>query len=355
MLGPHVAAVEGRLHRDPAVSHPLVKGIDLHTRDMALSSQLQGYDTYLETDYSRFDRSISRPWLEQVQDLIFEHAFPVAKWPLFHAALRLARTTRGKSDFGVRYKTDGTRCSGDAHTSIGNGIINAFNTYACLRDLPADSWTSVHEGDDGVIAVRHGHGDVAEANMELLGVFGFEIKMDRYNTINDVSFCGRHFYEDEGAIKSHCDIMRSLHKFHTSVSNHRADAMLLAKAMSYYSTDRDTPLVGPLTYSLIRVLRDRISFSAKKRALHGMKIERYMGPDVSVNMAVTVPDITTDARVSCMRRTGLTVEQQEQLESAYGDMIKYDAVLVVPRIPAAWYWRQDGFIHGDPATWVRAA
>jgi hypothetical protein len=318
---------------------------------VVLREQLAGYENYIETDYSRFDRTISRDILESVQNKLL--LLPNQD-PLYKRALELTLFTSGSSSYGVRYQVDGTRCSGDAHTSLGNGLINAFNTFVCMRHINPEDWTSVHEGDDGIIAVRNGKLDDALAGLKLLQALGFVVKQDVFNQLDDVSFCGRHFYHDASVLFEHADILRSLDKFHTTTSNINDLPMIRAKAMSYYETDAATPLIGPLCYALIKAT-DHVSFGATKNALHVMGRDRWLVRDMSIQVNAVRPlhDITMAARISCARRTNLAVGLQLSLEAAYLQIAARNEILVVPRIHREWFIREDGHVHGDPAEWVR--
>lgn len=276
---------------------------------------------------------------------------------LVSQALTLAWTTKGVSEYGIRYLIEGARCSGDAHTSIGNGLINAFATFVALYDIKPSEWVSVHEGDDGVVGLRNGVLQQAVDGFSILGPLGFNIKLAVFDQIDDVSFCGRHFYTDMGSLCEHADIMRSLDKMHTSASGCRADVLLLAKMLSYYYTDRNTPLIGPLTYSIIGALKKRnFSFSARKRAFHSIKMERWLlrEEDTSCElMEIKPPEISTAARVSCMRRTGMPMSMQLRLERHYMQCFHMGEILYLPKITREWFSRPDGYIFGDPRLWVR--
>lgn len=328
----------------------LVKGLSIEGRDEKFTRTLTGYNKYLETDYSRFDRTISREYLVQVQDPILSYPFPKRDHPLFHQALKLARDTSGVSDYGVSYKTEGSRCSGDAHTSIGNGFINAFNTWLLLRSYPAVCWASLHEGDDGVIGL-----DSRVQNPELLilflGCLGFEVKAFVYNSLDDVSFCGRHYYTDNGVVHSHADILRSAAKFHTTLSNLKAENAIYAKSLSYHHTDRNTPLIGMISWALASHYDNKLSFSAKKRGIHVLGKERYMVDAVKCGRDITPPTVDTAARVSCMRRTGITIEQQLYLEDVYSQA-RVRGPLMWPKIDQNWILRKDGFVFGQPEEFV---
>lgn len=316
-----------------------------------ITQRFTKYSRYFETDYARFDRTLSRPILTGMQNYIFFYIFPPPLHPLFHSLIEASVQIKGTSDCGIKYSTE-SRGSGDPFTSIGNGLINSENTFACLADI--DGWDALHEGDDGFIGVDEEHADDVEAALDELVIFGFTIKISKHNQIDDASFCGRHFYTAGAEVLDHADILRSLDKFHTSVSNCKSQSLLLAKAMSYYHTDSNTPLIGILCYSLISVLRPKVSFSAYKRSARVISSTRYSVLDrVDFHAKCAKPDITWQARLSCLRRTGIPISHQMQLEQAYLSMITRGEVLVLPRILREWLIRPDGHIFGDPTDWVR--
>jgi hypothetical protein len=184
---------------------------------------------------------------------------------------------------------DGGRCSGDAHTSIGNALINRFLTWFCLQRLPTDSWRSVHEGDDGIIGVKDGYVDHVVNALALLPCLGFEAKIKAVSEIHQAVFCGRRFVDTERGLADVADITRSMRKFNTSMSSGSAKYLLLAKALSYNYTDGNTPLIGALTYSIIQILgsdKDCANPKKLKRALARMQLERWAGPDYRVSRLV---------------------------------------------------------------------
>lgn len=250
------------------------------------------------------------------------------------------------------YNVEGTRCSGDAHTSIGNGIINTFITYSMLNCLTPSEWTSVHEGDDGIIGVREDALEASLNGLAFIPFLGFSVKQDVYNQIDDVSFCGRHYYTVPGSFEEHADVLRSLDKFNTTVSNCKAIALIRAKALSYYSTDSATPLIGPLCYALLRVTRN-VSFGSTFRASRAN--DRWNTKDQRVDFHGSKPliPISIEARISVYRRTNITPVEQMWYEAQYLKMVSADAILVVPRILSEWKLRDDGHVYGRISDWVR--
>lgn len=240
IIGPFVSAIEHRLIDAPF----LVKGLSISDRDVKLGCVgrgLQHYPYYIETDYSRFDMSISLEYLEDVENVLLTSCFDDDD---YNKCFELAMRTRGICDIGLTYEVLGTRCSGDAHTSIGNGLINYFNTWLAFENLPTGSWTSVHEGDDGLIGLDSQVVDAAMYNLHLFPVLGFQLKVLRFRCFSQTTFCGRWLAADSAGVVSMCDLPRTLSKFHTICSDGDERSLLLAKCLSYYHTDRATPILG---------------------------------------------------------------------------------------------------------------
>lgn len=360
VLGPVVNAIEHLLVRTGLTMSPrrpissgttmLVKGLNLKQRLQVLHDQFSTCKWIIESDFTRFDRSCSLPILRDVQNFILKLC---SQDHTFHTALDLTLHTSASSRFGVRYKVEGTRCSGDAHTSVGNGLINAFIIWFCLRHLPRQAWTSTHEGDDGLIGIRDGYKQSALDGLAHIPFLGFDAKQDCYNQLDDASFCGRHFYHANGQLQEHADVMRSLVKYHTTTSNCKDLALIRAKAMSYYETDSTTPLIGVLAYALLQATEGHVSFSSLKRAR--LADDRWSVRDLRFDFNAKRPlrQISWEARLSVARRTNITPTEQIILESAYLQMAVKKNILVMPRIPAFWNMRKDGHVYGVVSDWLR--
>lgn len=306
IIGPYIAAIEHYLHDAPF----LVKGLTLKERDEKMSTFLD-YHTFIETDYSRFDMTISYDWIKLVQDQILLSFFP--NDDKLARVLQLASDTFGISDLGMCYQILGTRCSGDAHTSIANGLINHFNTWAVFNDLP---FHSVHEGDDGLIALPKSH-TLFSNRPQLFDCFGFTIKSDVYYDIDLTSFCGRYLYtKRDGHLGSYCDPLRTLAKFHITLSHGKLEMLLLAKALSYNYTDGDTPIIGPVCAALIKQYGTKALVA---RAMGHVKTGRYILADLTIDSqeAQSVCSVTEDRRNAFAIRTGISPATQKYWEEYF--------------------------------------
>lgn len=327
--------------------HPrLVKGLSVEKRDLKMS-ELISRNNFIETDFSRFDMSVSAPILRT-----FEHYWLVRYFDNpdseYLKCLHLLLHTEGVSDIGLAYSVDGTRCSGDAHTSIGNGLLNDFLTWLCV----GDDVVHFHEGDDGVIGVDDDELDQVIYNMHLIPVLGFMIKIDIYSDLHQVSFCGRFLYHHAGRINSYCDVKRTLAKFHTICSDGDAESLLLAKSMSLHYSDHDTPIIGVLTGVLIQLLEKRVSDRRLKRAKQHLLAGAYAKDIIKfAHFSESKPSGAIRAAVAL--RCGYNPNMQLAYENYYKGFLQLGYLPeVIHRIPDEWDFDELSHVHGQVQDFV---
>lgn len=113
------------------------------------------YFVYCEDDFSRFDASISRNFLEMEIQIMTRFGLPQRA----ETVLRAAIETHGYTMRGNFYSVDGTRHSGDPQTSVGNTLINGLVHLYAVFCLVADANTvfqnvkMVAVGDDNLIVL----------------------------------------------------------------------------------------------------------------------------------------------------------------------------------------------------------
>lgn len=358
MLGPYISALEHSLVNHPA----LVKGLDLDERMHKLNGKnvarrsLSNYPVYLETDYSRYDLSISASYIKSVERVFLSYPFLAEDGYL--QLLGWLESTKGISEIGLTYDVVGTRCSGDAHTSIANGLINHFNTWVAMVELPQDSWVSFHEGDDGIIGVSQQYVDQAIHNMHLMPVLGFQLKLDVYRCIDDTSFCGRFLVDTPYGVSSYCDVTRTLAKFHTITSDGDAEALLLAKMISYYCTDASTPVIGVLSCIIIQILLPVVTLRRLMRAFEHMKRSYWFRTKHKNSLMIRkeYPLVRADAymRANVAHRCGIDVVTQLVYERYYISWLELGHIPdQVTKIPGSWELKPNMHVHGSPVDWVQ--
>lgn len=308
VVGPYISVMEHHLARVPW----LVKGLTPDARSKKLDPLREFYG-FIETDYSRFDRSISYEIITCVEQTLLFMAFPTHLHPLFAELMKFALITSANNEFDIPYRVFGTRCSGDAHTSIGNGLLNRFNTWMRLRSLPTGSWMSVHEGDDGVVCFDKNHLDVGDTLLSIISTFGFSVKTARYLDPSEVTFCGRWWYVDDFGLREMADLCRALPKFNVTLRPGSLPMLLYAKAMSYAYTDGSTPVLGVLCQKIISILAPRLSRSALKRAKWLSYQDRFLLRDVTT-LTIDFKSPSPQSRACFSHRTGILPDRQILIE-----------------------------------------
>lgn len=360
ILGPVIATLEHDLANAINIDDNfLVKGCSIQQRKDRMKKFLN-YPYIVETDYSRMDMSISAEYQHDVELTLLNELTPYKSDEVLDALL-VTMHTRGTSDFGVKYDILGTRCSGDVHTSISNGLINDFNIWLTCCHLDENKWCRIVEGDDGCIGLSADVVDEFKANINIYPCLGFQLKAEIFPDINLSSFCGRFlFVSENNEVESYADIYRTLAKFHTSVSSGKAKALLCAKAMSYYMTDRNTPLIGQLCYRIIQLLRPELTASQLKRAWTNLTAKEMrwrhtvLGLDKlkikSQSWYEKPPEVSSFIRASVALRTGLSPRTQVEYEKYYSSWQFIPES--VERIPQEWMTRNNVAIYGSLGDYV---
>lgn len=337
-----------------------MKGLNLKQREEKLSGHnktaqsLADYDCFLETDYSRFDLCISAAYLASVERIFLTYAFQGD--PILLDLVACLGTTRGLNELGLSYNVLGTRCSGDAHTSIANGLINHFNTWLAFSELPRSSWVSFHEGDDGIIGMSSQYRDQAIHNLHLLPVLGFQLKLIVHKNLDDATFCGRFLVSKLRGVESYCDLRRSLAKIHTIGSDGDPEALLLAKMISYYHTDSTTPVIGTLCTVIIKLLLPRVTTRRLMRAMNHLKRDWWFAHKhkdlvLRESYPLNIPDPFVRALVA--DRSDIDIGLQYAFEAYYISWLKLGHIpSIVDKLPGDWTTKVDMHVHGDVGEWV---
>jgi hypothetical protein len=218
------------------------------------------YQQLVETDYSRFDGTISR-WLRtNVEKAAYQRYFGGMDGRQVGELIDKEIDAMGVTASGMVYDPSGSRLSGSPLTTDGNTIINAFADYCALRlmGLLADEAffrLGLYCGDDGV-------SNALPACLERVAEeLGLRLKCEvRRDGAGDhapaLSFLNRHF-EDPwgGSLGSVQNPLRALRKIHMSFApGYITDQQALYdKANGYLALDPDSPLMGAICRAMKRV------------------------------------------------------------------------------------------------------
>lgn len=201
----------------------------------------------IETDFSRFDGSISK----FLQEHIVFHAY--TKWvnnkekKLMLHYLQQVFIKRGKTSSNIKYSAGwGTR-SGSPITTDGNTMINAYISFAALRNLGYSKRDAYHKlglyaGDDGINTLIDGFKDSIEAVCIELGL---DVKISAVDSNQPITYLSRIFPSIQTHDDSHQDLIRTLPKIHLSANkNVSREQAAVNKAVGYLTTDSKTPIIS---------------------------------------------------------------------------------------------------------------
>ena len=224
----------------------------------------QGAKSLNNSDLSRFDGHVGFLFRE-LEMICTMRAFH----PRHHAEmLELQRSQynlEGTTRHGYKYSTGWSRLSGSPETSPFNTICNTFISYLALRRTvkpgghgflqATEAWAKLglYGGDDGITP------DLSAAKLRSAATETGQVSTCVVIKRGEagVEFLARRFSPDvwNGDTTSMCDIKRQLSKFHATA---KVDVIptdkARQKALSYYLTDGNTPIIGPLVTRMLEIL-----------------------------------------------------------------------------------------------------
>lgn len=314
IMGPHVTKLDSAL----GGASFSIKGLNFPKRDEKMSV-LGLYSQFLEIDFERFDMTISSIIIRLLEMLFLLLPFKDCDLPetqLFRRIVSMLVFISGKSYNGIKYRIIGTRASGDTHTSSSNTVINRFLVHVIFRIAGIEDYVTFNEGDDGVIGFRGDRAKVEHA-ISMLYALGFKCKYSFTDNLEDVTFCGRKMTFLKSTFISYCDVLRTVNKLHITCNQGNLMLLLLAKAMSYYSNDKHTPIVGSWAYYLIKMLYPKV-YGKNRLIKHLNNIHPYYRKQfLEFDITKCELAVMTDLRAVVAHTSGISIAEQIRLEDQF--------------------------------------
>jgi hypothetical protein len=218
----------------------------------------------LVTDYSRWDGHVSE-LIKDVQIGVLLAAmhpdYRTEVYELARAGLheKVLNLPSGPDQGPIVYDSGSAQQSGRADTSVFGTIGNAYISYVAFRmqgASPQEAYASlgVYLGDDGLTA------DIPYPTLAKSAAFtGQKLDCNRISKGDKgVNFLARYYSPQVwyGETDSCCDIRRQLSKFHTAsrMAGVTPADKLVQKAISYFLTDRHTPVIGHYCVAVLKHL-----------------------------------------------------------------------------------------------------
>jgi hypothetical protein len=211
-----------------------------------------------ETDFSRYDGRVSQAMRIFERMLMMEsfrtlHHSEMLK--LMHSQHHLLARMEDES-----WKGEWERLSGSCETSVFNTIGNAFIAFCTFRSdgkSPQEAWNALgmYAGDDGLTANVD-----PKRYVRMAARFGHKLTIDIHERGDlGIKFLNRCYSPDVwyGDMNSCCDIMRAVSKFHTTTpmpSTVTPVTKLQDKALAYWLSDRNTPILGEYVTAVVQMM-----------------------------------------------------------------------------------------------------
>lgn len=273
---------------------------------------------YLMLDASKFDTCVDVKWLKLVVRC-YKTLFPRR----FHRTIDWlwgqTYINRGRTRTGLRFKTRGTRMSGDMDTGLGNSIIMYLMLSRFLDNAGVKGSIMVN-GDDSLVVV-------ARSNLHKLmdiGIFktfGFSMKFDVAYEIQKAEFCqSRLVYTDYGPAMS-LNPLRAVNKMAwttTKYGKRHARQYVKTLALCGRAANWGMPILYPLAEYMARLTRTEKEIGLRPYDLEWkelvMKWWRMKG-EATISM---------ETRVSFEYAWGIPVSEQLEMERRLKASVIYE-------------------------------
>lgn len=181
VVAPYVKLIEDAIYDEHFIKH--CSPPEVQER---IGRVLSGYEYFYETDYSSFESSFSKPFIQACEYQLFKHM--LSNNPEIWRVVEKAMTGDNVLVCPDLWATlPGSRMSGEMWTSLANGFSNMMMIRYMAHLLykeKAFTYDFIVEGDDGLI------GTTSEFDLSVVSRLGFRLTLRKGSHINDLSFCG---------------------------------------------------------------------------------------------------------------------------------------------------------------------
>lgn len=281
----------------------------------ALETKFQNYKrpVALEADASKFDTCVDIKWLKKILQILFR-IFPKKHRKQLYKLWSQTFINRGRSRKGLKYKTWGTRASGDMDTGLGNSII----MYLMLRQwlkLANVNGSILVNGDDSVVVIEHEDLNKMR-DMTCFNRWGFNMKLGVAHGLHEVEFCqSKVIRSDYGLVMARNPVRVMRRTGWTTTYRRDQKRFLLGLGLCENAASFGVPIAGPLAKLMIQAGGGTPIFSGSYEYETFRKLD---SPWKHLPMS-----ISGETRVSYWQAWGITPEEQIKIEtSAYVGVIR---------------------------------
>lgn len=334
-VGPVIAAIEEVLYKLPF----FIKHVPVDQRAKYICEHLSGPGRWFcETDFTCFEGTITKLMMDVCEMELVRYMTSLMP-QLREWFICFKKITTGKIHSCFRsfeFIGDASRCSGDMHTSLGNGWTNLMVMLYYMDSvwgIPPDKAAFVVEGDDGLSAWPSD----MKPDTQIHEGLGLILKMIPHKEISDAGFCGMVLNPDTLTMLS--DPYKRLATFGThlartyGLSRKLRLSLLRAKALSFGWMYQRCPVITSLAKYGLRVTEGSgvNPWLALRSSPDKYWLAEIYAESFKFGVAQIIEGMTVDESSRCIveRKFGMSVTQQLMVESYLDKLNDIDRKSVV--------------------------
>lgn len=311
----------------------MIKGLSLDERVRKLNYlEAQDYTLYIALDQSRYDVHQDDPLISETENIYLQVPFTGEEpYHDMYTHCIESKVQQASTLWGLSFTYRRKRRTGENVTSLANGTNNFILLSAIFGGEEFADKLIIVEGDDALIGFRGVTIDQVKSRLAWYAPLGLRVKLDEVaDSIEGVGFCGTRFaIGPDGKIEMFGDIPRCLAKFHTTTSNMSLQRLLVAKCLSRYYTDVNTPIIGEMCYSILIILGSQTGFKnvfrlAKAEDRYSLREDRQYRNflrRVQKKVELNPPRVSMQARIVAESTFGISVSTQLRIEKFWRDAV----------------------------------
>jgi hypothetical protein len=325
-FGPLVHALESVVYDvDMGLGHPVfIKHVPVSDRPFFIEKLKRAGAQYLASDHSRFEAHFSAQVQNAFEFVVYEYLTQNNAYAReMVRRLKIVQTSQQKLlGPGFALTLGARRMSGDMTTSLGNGISNLLLMLFVANEFGLD-WDGYVEGDDGICTMRRRDtGQSFYPESSYFERFGFELKMEVFEHLNEASFCGK-IYDPATFHNVSNPILRILQTGWThrteyfDAGDHKLYQLQRAVALSLAVEYGSCPVIGSYARMLLRFTAPyEPIFGDAKHAYDWWELSILGGADwrkTTQDLVLRQPSVGDRLLVEKMYRISCADQQQLEL------------------------------------------
>jgi len=322
LFGPLVTAMEKRIYDDPF----FIKYIPVKDRADHIITLLDEYQYIVCSDFSSFEGSFKRSFMNEVERRIFKHMIadlsPNLRFMYNEAINAMYDSPRHvTTGLGFFLRFVGKRLSGEMWTSLMNGVSNKV-LWTYFTSKRGGTLIGCVEGDDGIFGYNSIEHIPTTADFRKLG---FDCKIEHYSDCRNASFCGIVF--DSVSKTNICDPRQFLADIawlpyrYAGFRSSKKRSLVRARALSYKHQYPGCPIIEHACRALMRLTSGHdMRWVFEKSGFFNAYEEELFVSALDDKDIRTYVDVADSTRYLMYEKYGIQISVQLELEHFFNSL-----------------------------------